>query len=53
MVTGLMRIIDYIGPNGEARFMYKFDGAQSVTETIGMLHRAAFSYAFDIEQEGD
>lgn len=40
-------IVDYLDAEGESHFHFKADGEQSLSQTVGMLVRAAISYAAD------
>lgn len=50
MLTGVIRVVSYINAEGEARVQWKFDGDQSVSQTVGDLERVQLSY---LMQEGE
>lgn len=47
-----VRLCDYIAQDGDTRFHFKADGEQSLSQTIGMLIRAAIAYALEDEDAG-
>ena len=47
MVTGVMRLVNYLTPDGEREFRFKYDGEESVSETVGTLFRMAVTYCLD------